>query len=404
MDAQLTIVMISMHTSPLAQPGQGDAGGLNVYIRNLAYALIEAGHQVLCFTRRTEADDHTVILDEYTDSKVIPLAVGRLSLPKEALADLTTEFACALVSTVPHHAKHKIVLHSHYWLSGMVAYHAGLALHAPAIHTMHTLGATKNKSAPGTEPAYRIECENFICAHAQVITANTVIEKQELVQHTGVHPDRVTVIHPGVDHRVFRPYGPARWPGRVRDGSPKVLFAGRLQYYKGPHVLLQALAILRDRGAAVLPLLHFTGAVSGDSAYDLRAQAYLLGIHEQVSFSAPVSPDTLAEYMRAADVVAMPSISESFGFVAVEAQACGTPVIAHGVGGLTVAVADGTTGRLIDTLDAEAWADVLDSLAYDSQRWREYGAAGVNHAAQFSWSAMAKRMVSLYKLALLKKT
>lgn len=108
--------------------------------------------------------------------------------------------------------------------------------------------------------------------------------------------------------------------------------------------------------------------------------------------------------MRAADVVAMPSISESFGFVAVEAQACGTPVIAHGVGGLTVAVADGTTGRLIDTLDAEAWADVLDSLAYDSQRWREYGAAGVNHAAQFSWSAMAKRMVSLYKLALLEKT
>lgn len=215
--------MISMHTSPLAQPGQGDAGGLNVYIRNLAYALIEAGHQVLCFTRRTEADDHTVILDEHTDSKVIPLAVGRLSLPKEALADLTTEFACALVSTVPHHAKHKIVLHSHYWLSGMVAYHAGLALHAPAIHTMHTLGATKNKSAPGTEPAYRIECENFICAHAEVITANTVIEKQELVQHTGVHPDRVTVIHPGVDHRVFRPYGPARWPGRVRDGSPKVL-------------------------------------------------------------------------------------------------------------------------------------------------------------------------------------
>src|SRR5699024_1753625 len=138
------------------------------------------------------------------------------------------------------------------------------------------------------------------------ITANTLVEKQELVYYTGVDPERVTVVHPGVDHQIFQPRGPAYWPGRVCDGSPRMLFAGRLQRYKGPHVLLQAIALLRDRGSDTLPVVHFTGAVSGDPDYDLRSQAYLLGVHEQVSFSPPVTPERLAEYMRAADVVLMP--------------------------------------------------------------------------------------------------
>lgn len=396
MGAQLTIVMISMHTSPLAQPGQGDAGGLNVYIRNLTESLIHAGHQVLSFTRKTAATDQTVVLDQATGSKVIPLSVGRLSLPKEALAQLTAQFSDDLVHGVEQHAKHKIVLHSHYWLSGMVAHQVSLRLNVPVTHTMHTLGATKNSSAPGTEPLYRIEREAFICAQAQVVTANTLVEKQELVQYTRVDPERIEVVHPGVVHEIFQPDGPAVWPGRITDAAPRILFAGRQQRYKGPHVLLQALATLRNRGFHTLPVVHFTGAVSGSPEYDLHAQAHLLGVAQWCSFSSPVTPETLAGYMRAADVVAMPSVTESFGLVAIEAQACGTPVIAHKVGGLTTAVANGVSGQLVDSLSAAAWADVLETVVDDPQRWRDFGAAGFHHSAQFSWSAMADRMVEIY--------
>lgn len=396
MGAQLTIVMISMHTSPLAQPGQGDAGGLNVYLKNLTDALIQAGYQVLSFTRKTAATDQTVVLDEVTGSKVVPLSVGPLALPKEALDQLTAQFADDLVRGVEQYARHSVVLHSHYWLSGMVAHQAALHLSAPVVHTMHTLGATKNSSSPGSEPPYRVEREAFICAQSHVVTANTMVEKQELVQHTAVIPQRVEVVHPGVDHHVFCPDGESVWPGRMTPNVPRILFAGRQQRYKGPHVLLQALAILRDRGFHTLPVLHFTGAVSGSPDYDLHAKAHLLGVAQWCSFSSPVSPEMLASYMRAADVVAMPSVSESFGLVAVEAQACGTAVLAHKVGGLNTAVADGVSGHLVDSLNATAWADALQSLVEDPERWRDYGAAGLQHAAQFSWAAMAERMAEIY--------
>lgn len=371
-----------------------------MYIRNLTQALIHAGHQVLSFTRKTSASDQLVVLDEATGSRVIPLSVGQLSLPKEALGELTTQFADELVNGVTTYATHDTVLHSHYWLSGMVAHHAALQLRAPVVHTMHTLGATKNISAPGTEPIYRVEREAFICARAQVITANTRVERQELVAHTGVDPARVEVVHPGVDHQIFQPDGPAVWPGRVSDETPRVLFAGRQQRYKGPHVVLQALATLRDRGFHKLPVVHFTGAVSGSPDYDVQAQAHLLGVAQWCSFSSPVTPETLAGYMRAADVVAMPSVTETFGLVALEAQACGTPVIAHKVGGLTTAVAEGVSGQLVDSLSADAWADVLESVVDDPQRWKAYGAAGCDHSAQFSWSAMADRMVDIYGRAM----
>lgn len=397
MDEQFTIVMISMHTSPLAQPGQGDAGGMNVYIRNLTDALIHAGHQVLCFTRKTSAADAVVVLDEKTESTVIPVVAGRLSLPKEALGELTTQFAETMLPIVQQRANHRIVIHSHYWLSGIVALHVGQQLHCPVVHTMHTLGAAKNESAPGTEPSYRLEKEALIAARADLLTANTVVEKQELINHTGVASKQVEVVHPGVDHGIFRADGPTHWPGRQTTAGPRILFAGRFQHFKGPHVLIDALAILRNRGCTNLPVVHFTGANSGNRTYDLRARSYLVGVAKYCSFSAPVTPATLATIMRAADVVAMPSVAESFGLVALEAQACGTPVIAHRAGGLTTAVIDGQTGRLIESLDPHAWADAMMSLIEQPATWSTRGAAGVDHAASFSWSAMAQRMVQIYR-------
>ena len=395
-DESFTIVMISMHTSPLAQPGQGDAGGLNVYVRNLTNALIDAGHQVLCFTRKTSSADTTVVLDELTQSKVLPIVVGRLSLPKEALVELTTQFAQTMLPMIRDHARHRVVVHSHYWLSGVVALQVAEELNCPVVHTMHTLGAAKNASAPGTEPSYRLEREAFISAKANALIANTAVEKQELVEHTAVNAQKITVVHPGVDHTIFEPAGPTTWPGRHSSEGPRVLFAGRLQQFKGPHVLVDALAALHKRGFSPLPVIHFTGATSGSRAYDVRARSHLLGVAQYCSFSDPVTPDELASLMRAADVVAMPSVAETFGLVALEAQACGTPVIAHRAGGLTTAVADGISGQLIDSLEPHAWADALASVVDEPARWQQFGAAASEHAAAFSWSAMAERMAEIY--------
>ncbi|TQL72666.1 D-inositol-3-phosphate glycosyltransferase [Enteractinococcus coprophilus] len=396
MDERLTIVMISMHTSPLAQPGQGDAGGLNVYVRNLTEALICAGHQVLCFTRKTSVRDATVVLDEKTQSKVIPLVAGRLALAKEALIGLTTQFAQTMLPVIRELAQHRVVMHSHYWLSGVVALEASEQLNCPVVHTMHTLGAAKNVSAPGTEPPYRLEREALISTKASALIANTAVEKHELIQHTGVSAKKITVVHPGVDHDIFDPKGPSYWPGRDYADSPRILFAGRLQHFKGPHVLIDALADLQKRGVDPLPVIHFTGASSGNQTYDVRARAHLLGVAKACSFAPPVQPDTLASIMRAADVVAMPSVAESFGLVALEAQACGTPVIAHRAGGLTTAVVDGLTGQLIDSLDPHAWADALASVVHDPATWQKFAAAGIEHAAGFSWAAMAARMAGIY--------
>lgn len=397
MTEQLTIVMVAMHTSPLAQPGQGDAGGLNVYVRNLSQALIRQGHQVLAFTRKTSGTEASVVVDAATDSQVVPIATGRYALPKEALGSLTTQFAQRMVDEVTNRARHRVVVHSHYWLSGLAAVEAAHALQAPIVHTMHTLGAAKNSSQPGSEPAHRVERERYIAAKASVLIANTAAEKHELIQHTGVAPERVVVVPPGVDHHIFTPDGPAVWPGRHNQAGPKVLFAGRMQSFKGPHVLVEALAELRRRGHSTLPTVHFTGAVSGQQDYDVHARAYLLGVAEYCSFSRPVSPTVLARYMRAADVVAVPSVSESFGLVAIEAQACGTPVLAHRAGGLTTAVADQRTGELLDSRAAHTWADALESVLLQPATWRAYGAAAVRHAATFSWTGMGRRMLELYR-------
>ena len=395
-DDKLTIVTISMHTSPLAQPGQGDAGGMNVYVRNLSAALISQGHQVLAFTRKTSATDAPVVVDETTGSQVIPVAAGRLNLPKESLPAFTTQFGDVTAQEVANRARHPVVFHSHYWLSGLAALTAARRTQSPVVHTMHTLGGAKNSSAPGSEPAYRVEREAYIGAKADALTANTHVEKQELLDHTAVEPDRVVVVHPGVDHDVFSPHGPVRWPGSQAGNSPRMLFAGRMQPFKGPHVIVDALAALRRRGHDSLPYVHFTGANSGQHTYDVQARAYLLGLSQQCSFTPPVQPSVLASYMRAADVMVVPSVAESFGLVAVEAQACGTAVIAHRAGGLTTAVVDEQTGELVDSLDPEAWADTFESVMHQPQRWTHYGRAAVEHASNFSWTATAQRMLEIY--------
>ncbi|WP_246858349.1 glycosyltransferase [Citricoccus sp. SGAir0253] len=401
------IVMVSLHTSPLAQPGQGDAGGLNVYVRHLAIRLAATGHRVWVLTRRDRAGQRAEDLPVpaaagAARATVLPVPAGPAGpVAKEDLPRWVDDFAAAAPGVLAaaggcQGEDCRWIVHSHYWLSGLAGLAVSRSLRAPLVHTMHTMAAVKNaRDRRSAEPEEREAAEQQIASAADLLVANTPAEREELVDHYGADADRITVIPPGVDTTVFTEHGPVRWPGRP--APLNVLFAGRIQGHKGPQVLLRALGLLRRRHGGPPPLaLHLTGAASGRHELDLDAIVAQEGLGDVVSTSGPVSAPDLAAAFRAAHVVAVPSFSESFGLVALEAQACGTPVLAHRVGGLVHAVADGVTGRLVDSLDPADWADAFEAVLADPAAWRALGPAAARRARGFSWDAMADRMTRAY--------
>lgn len=394
----LTIIMLSMHTSPLEQPGQGDAGGMNVYVRHTAESLAELGHEVLVFTRKTNPTESEYIPLTHPNLRYIPVQAGPVqTLDKEDLFQWVGEFAENCASEIGRQ-KNLAVIHSHYWLSGLVGLQLSKLLHLPLVHTMHTMGAVKNEQdGDATEPQQRIESELRLIRETDVLVANTVAEETELLSIDASAAHKIHVVPPGVDHLVFSPEGPTFWPEATQQGSIRLLFAGRFQAHKGPQIILDALAEMRRRGDEILPRVHFSGARSGSAAFDLEKMAKQAGLADWCSFSTPVSPIRLAAMMRAADVVVVPSFSESFGFVAVEAQACGTAVIAHKVGGLRTVVDDEHTGSLLPSLDPAVWADEFEDVVNRPAVWETRGAVAVQHARQFSWYGMAKKLVEIYQ-------
>jgi D-inositol-3-phosphate glycosyltransferase len=288
-------------------------------------------------------------------------------------------------------------VHSHYWLSGLAGLAVADSLGAPLVHTMHTMAAVKNaRDRRSAEPEEREAAEQQIASAAGLLIANTPAERQELIDHYAAVADRIEVIAPGVDTEVFTPDGPVDWPGQP--AALKVLFAGRIQGHKGPQVIIRAVGRLqgqRPQGPSVA--LHLTGATSGGDDLDLAALIDESGLTDVATTSGPVTAGRLAAMYRAADVVVVPSYSESFGLVALEAQACGTPVLAHRVGGLVHAVDDGVTGRLVDGLDPAVWAAELGRIAADSEAWRSLGPAAAQRARGFSWDVMAARMIEAYE-------
>lgn len=396
--------MLSYHTSPLEQPGQGDAGGMNVYVRRISAALAEVGHDVVVLTRRTAAHQRTEPLAESPRVQVVPVGAGpaRPASKEEQLQWLAnfTDTAVDQVRALVNSGR-SVVIHSHYWMSGFAGEAVAGALGLPWFHSMHTIGAVKNaRDDDADEPPERLRAESAIGSSADVLIANTTIEADELIDYCGAASSRIRVVPPGVDHHIFRADGPVEWPTDSGDRI-RLLFAGRFQPHKGPHVIIEALEIIHRVHDRLDEFdVHFTGAQSGALQLDLEQLARDRGIAAPCTFTPPLSPERLARMMRAADVQVMPSYSESFGLVGLEAQACGTPVLAHRVGGLTQAVAPERSGRWVDDLEPESWSEALLTIADDPAAWTALSASSVAHAAGFSWTASAEQLSGLYAEAL----
>ena len=409
-DAVRRVAMISVHTSPLDQPGTGDAGGLNVYVLELSRRLAAAGIEVDIFTRATSSG-HEPVQTAGDGITVRNIHAGPFEgLTKGELPGQLCVFAREVLrAEAAQPLGHYDLVHSHYWLSGQVGALARDRWGVPLVHTMHTMAKVKNDAlADGDtpEPPARIIGEEQVVEAADMLIASTDIEAKQLINLYDADPGRVEVVHPGVDLTVFRPRDVVE--SRRRLGLPEdahvVLFAGRLQPLKAPDVLLRAVALLLDetpelRTHLVVPVV---GGPSGSGLEHPEALAELaesLGIADVVRFVPPVPPGELALWVAAASVVAVPSYNESFGLVAAEAQAAGTPVVAAAVGGLTTVIADGESGVLLETHEPAAWASALRRVLLDDSYRARLAQGARARGGAFSWERTAEQTLDVYERA-----
>jgi D-inositol-3-phosphate glycosyltransferase len=385
------VAMLSVHTSPLAQPGTGDGGGMNVYVRALGSALARAGVAVDVLTRSDHAEQPPVIEVE-PGFRVLHVPAGPCSpIPLRDLPALVGEFSDSARRMLEHSGTSYDVLHANYWVSGAVGHRLKHELDLPLVATFHTLDRVKAEVGLADDVPLRPRVEAEVVRCADLVVASTLEERDQLVRHYGADPERVEIITPGVDHRVFYPSDRAAARRNLGlPSGPMVLFVGRIQALKGADLAVRALAELDDRRA----MLVIVGGPSGpDGARELHALHALvaeLGVEHRVRFVDPRPHDQLADFYRAADVCVVPSRTESFGLVALEAAACGTPVVAANVGGLRLLVDDGVTGYLVDGREPRAYADLVDRvLRDDSDVMRAHAVA---RSARYRWSIAAARL------------
>ncbi len=403
--------MVSVHTSPLEQPGTGDAGGMNVYVAEVSRELARRGVEVDIFTRATTGSVPSVV-EMAPGIRVCHVTAG----PYEGLgkADLPSQL-CAFAAGVMRAAAARPegwydVLHSHYWLSGQVGWLAADRWGVPLVHTMHTMARVKNLHLPTDdtpEPPAREIGEVQVVEAADRLVANTEGEADDLVELYAADPAKVRVVAPGVDLDTFSPgdQAAARAAVGLPDDAVVLLFVGRIQPLKRPDLLLRVGAELLRRhadepGWADRLVLAVLGGPSGSGLTrpgELEALAAELGVAAHTRFVPPVDRPVLADWYRAADLVLVPSHSESFGLVAVEAEACGTPVVAARVGGLPMALGD--TGVLVDGHDVGTWTDAVDPLLVDPARRAALGRRAAEYARGFGWAATTDRLLEVYSEA-----
>ena len=393
-----------VHTSPLDQPGAGDAGGMNIYVVESAERMAAMGVSVDIFTRRHNPDLPDVV-ELSPGVRVRHLNIGASSATKEELPALFPNLSDAF-SKVLETEKYD-VLHSHYWISGKVAMPVAKKFGIPLAHTMHTMARVKNMNlAEGErpEPMIRVQGETQIVAAADALIANTDAEAASLVSLYEACPDNVSVVSPGVDLYTFTA-GSGRKAAREAVGLPQdahiLAFVGRIQPHKGPEVLIRAVAEMLNHSPHLRPKLItiIMGGASGSGLGEVERLKDLvswLNISDVVRFENPVPRAQIPQWYRAADLVCVPSYSESFGLVALEAQACGTPVVATAVGGLRTAVADGISGVLVDGHDPRAWSSVLARLIQEPQRRVLLSMGAIEHASHFGWDATARGTLDIY--------
>ena len=402
--------MISLHTSPLDQPGVGDAGGMNVYVVELARRLAKRGIEVDIFTRSTDsALDPLVPVADGVSVRHIHAGPFEGLTKQELPAQLCVFAREVLRAEAAQPVGHYDAVHSHYWLSGQVGALARDRWGVPLVHSMHTMARVKNDALAHDdtpEPEARIIGEDQVVEAADMLIANTDVEAKQLINLYNADPGRVDVVHPGVDLATFRPLD--RSAVRRELGLPEdalvLMFAGRIQPLKAPDVLLRAVAVLLERAPhlrsrVVVPVVGGPSGTGLERPTALAGLADHLGIGDVVRFVPPVAQPELAKWYSAATLVAVPSYNESFGLVAVEAQACGTPVLAAAVGGLTTVVREGVSGLLIDDHEPGSWADALRRVVDDPPLldWLRVGA--VEHAKEFSWDATAAGTLEVYERA-----
>ena len=389
------IAVVSVHTSPLARPGTRDSGGMNVYIHQLSHEMGRRAHTIDIFSRRTDPETPEItIIDERT--RVIQIKAGPFSADKDSLRRFLPEFRHGVLAFQRREGRSYDLVHSHYWLSGWVGQALKTAWQVPHVIMFHTLGEVKNRHHLNErEPEYRIDGERLIAHGVDRVICASQGEKEMLETHYGVPPQRVSVVPCGVDTARFRPLDRPRV--RRHLGIPikerVVLFVGRIEPLKGIDVLLRAVSHL-DGEFRVL-VIGGDGKDLGRKG-ELSALATQLNIAEKVTFLDAIPHADLPLYYNAADVCVVPSYYESFGLVAVEAMACGVPVIASRVGGLKETVQDGQTGYLVPWLCPEPFAERLDLLLNNEPLRRSLGREARAAAERFRWSEVAARVEDVY--------
>src|SRR5580700_3282986 len=403
------LAVLSLHTSPLAQPGTGDGGGMNVYVRELTSALARSDVACDVFTRAW-SPDLPPVLDVEPGLRVHHVPAGPLDvLPKESLPAVVDEFTAGVLERMvaaPEAGEQPYTsVHANYWLSGLSGHVIKHELNLPLVCTFHTLDRVKAESMPeeveADMPHRRAEAEASIIECSDAVLASCTVEAEQIVSLYGADPGRIRIVPPGVDHAFF---GPGHRPqarralGLPLDGR-LLLFVGRIQPLKRADVAIEALAELCESGHEPYRLV-VVGGPSGPhgekSLQSLHDVADARGVRDHVHFVDPQPHELLSSYYRAADVCIVPSRSESFGLVALEAAACGTPVVASAVGGLTTLVDPGETGFLVDEHRAEAFVPPVRQIMDDPSLAERFGINSARRAAGYTWRSAAESLAIIH--------
>ena len=399
------VAYISMHTSPLAMPGVGNAGGMNVYLDRMARTLVTRDVDVTVFTRKTSPDQGGVVEVE-PGYRVVHLPAGPVApVPVADLVTHVSAFAAGVMDWIAEREASYDVVHSHYWLSGRTGVRVKRALDIPLANSFHTLGKVKDAARGPTEApssSERLLTEEEVIAESNCVIASTPYEFDDLLEHYAASPERLCVSPPGVDHHVFSPGDRTAARGRLDLGDERILlYVGRIQPHKGTHVAVEALARLPETDPDGRPIvLHIVGGASGpDGETELARIEETIRSNDlthRVRFFDAVRHPVLADHYRSADVVIVPSRSESFGLVAAEAQACGIPVVAANTGGLPYVVNAAESGLLVDDNDPDAYAAAIKAIIDHDSFAERLGDGAVSFSERFSWDAAATRLLELY--------
>lgn len=403
--------MLSYHTCPLATLGGKDTGGMNVYVRDLTRQLGQMGIHVDVFTRSQDEHVPHVLHDLGYGNRVVHVPAGaEVPLPKPDLIAHIPTFAEGILEFARTKGIHYDLIHSHYWMSGIAAQHLKAAWNVPVVHMFHTLGHMKNRVAGfgEAEGEYRINGEQMVLKLADRIVAATPAELAQLQWLYKADTRKVVVIPPGVDISHFYPIpkDEARAFTEIPLDHQNILFVGRIEPLKGVDLLIQAIGMMTRQGLVNREKLSVT-IIGGDPnvsrtemthemarLQDLRNE---YGVGDVVAFLGKRSQDTLVYYYSAADVLVMPSHYESFGMVALEAMACGTPVVATEVGGLAYLIKDGQTGFLFPGEDADALCHRLTALITNPIIQARMATQAVSHAQQYRWQEVASQLITVYQ-------